>query len=279
MNLEQLSSTKIHGGWQQVYRHDAETVNCPMNFGVFLPPQAQKRKVPALIWLSGLTCTEQNFITKAGAQRVAAELGMAIIVPDTSPRGEAVADEDAYDIGQGAGFYLNATQPPWSAHFQMYDYICAELPGILLENFSLNGVFSISGHSMGGHGALSIYLKNPSSYQSCSAFSPIVAPTQVAWGQKIFTEYLGENQALWAEYDATQLIKSGAGSQTPILIDQGSADDFLQTQLRPELFEQACKEAGQLLELNMHEGYDHSYYFIASYIEAHLRFHWAFLHQ
>ena len=279
MNLEQISSTKIFGGWQQVYQHDAESLSCAMKFAVFLPPQAQHHKVPALIWLSGLTCTEQNFISKAGAQRVAAEIGMAIIVPDTSPRGENVPDEDAYDIGQGAGFYLNATQAPWSANFKMYDYICVELPPVLLEKFPLNGLFSISGHSMGGHGALSIYLKNPSDYRSCSAFAPIVAPAQVPWGQKVFTEYLGEDRALWAGYDATQLIKSGAGSQTPILIDQGTADDFLQTQLRPELFEQACKEAGQPLELNMREGYDHSYYFIASYIEAHLRFHWNYLNK
>ncbi len=277
MSIEKVSSNKMHGGWQHVYQHEAKTVQCPMTFGLYLPPQAESEKVPALVWLSGLTCTEQNFVTKAGAQRVAAELGIAIIAPDTSPRGEGIPDDEAYDMGQGAGFYLNATQAPWSSHFQMYDYITSELPQVLLQNFPLNGQFSISGHSMGGHGALSIYLKNSSSYQSCSAFSPIVAPSGVPWGKKAFTQYLGEDQARWAEYDACELIKAGFTSNTRILIDQGSADDFLQEQLRPELFKRACELAGQPLELNIREGYDHSYYFMASYIEAHLRFHRAFL--
>jgi S-formylglutathione hydrolase len=279
MNIEKISSNKMHGGWQDVYQHAAKTVNCPMRFGIFLPPQAQQMEVPALIWLSGLTCTEQNFISKAGAQRVAAELGMAIIAPDTSPRGEDVPDDEAYDMGQGAGFYLNATQAPWSDHFQMYDYICTELPQVLLQNFPLNGQFSISGHSMGGHGALSIYLKNLENYKSCSAFSPIVAPSQVPWGQKVFTEYLGEDRSAWAGYDATELLNSGCAGETPILIDQGSADDFLKEQLRPDLFESACLAAGQPLELNIREGYDHSYYFIASFIESHVRFHYACLNK
>jgi S-formylglutathione hydrolase len=279
MNIKKLSSNKMHGGWQDVYQHAATSVNCPMTFGVFLPPQARQVEVPALIWLSGLTCTEQNFISKAGAQRVAAELGMAIIAPDTSPRGEGVPDDEAYDMGQGAGFYLNATRAPWSSHYQMYDYIRRELPQVLLQNFPLNGQFSISGHSMGGHGALSIYLKSREYYKSCSAFSPIVAPSQVPWGQKVFAEYLGEDRSSWAEYDATELLDSACAGEISILIDQGSADDFLVQQLRPELFERACLASGQPLELNIREGYDHSYYFIASFIESHVRFHYAHLTQ
>lgn len=277
MSLETVSSNKMHGGWQHVVTHDANTVNCPMTFGIFLPPQAEQGKVPALLWLSGLTCTDQNFVTKAGAQRVAAELGIAIIAPDTSPRGEGVADDEAYDMGQGAGFYLNSSQAPWSSHFQMYDYITQELPDVLLNNFPLDGRFSISGHSMGGHGALTIYLKNTTKYQSCSAFSPIVAPSQVPWGQKAFTGYLGDDQSSWAEYDATELVKSGHTSGTPILIEQGGADDFLEEQLKPEIFKAACQAAGQPLTLNIRDGYDHSYYFMASYIEAHLRFHHQYL--
>ena len=277
MSVEKISSNKMHGGWQHVYRHEAETVNCPMTFGLYLPPQAEHVNVPALVWLSGLTCTEQNFVTKAGAQRIASELGIAIIAPDTSPRGEGVADDEAYDMGQGAGFYLNSTQAPWSSHFQMYDYIAEELPKVMLENFPLNGQFSISGHSMGGHGALTIYLKNISRYQSCSAFSPIVAPGQVPWGRKAFCAYLGGDELAWAQYDATELVKSGHVSDIPILIEQGGADDFLEEQLRPEIFRAACEGAGQPLELNIREGYDHSYYFMASFIAAHLRFHAGYL--
>ena len=275
--MDQVSTNKMHGGWQNVYQHEAKTVQCPMSFGVFLPPQSKNDKVPALIWLSGLTCTEQNFVTKAGAQRMAAELGMAIIAPDTSPRGEGVADDEAYDLGQGAGFYINATQAPWSRHFQMDDYITEELPELLMKNFPLNGQFSISGHSMGGHGALSLYLKDSSRYQSCSAFSPIIAPSQVPWGQKIFTEYLGEDESNWTQHDATALIEAGRGTGRTILIDQGGADDFLETQLKPEIFKQACAKADQPLELNIREGYDHSYFFIASFIESHLRFHGQYL--
>jgi S-formylglutathione hydrolase len=243
-----------------------------MKFGLFLPPQAQHGPVPALYWLSGLTCTEQNFITKAGAQRYAAEHGIAIVAPDTSPRGDDVADAEGYDLGKGAGFYVDATQPPWSAHYRMYSYVVDELPALVETHFPVTAARAISGHSMGGHGALTIALKNPGRYRSVSAFSPIVAPSQVPWGQKAFTAYLGDDRGAWKRYDACELVRS-ATEKLPLLIDQGEADEFLDTQLKPQLLVDACAAAGHPLELRMRPGYDHSYYFIASFIGEHIAHH------
>lgn len=262
---------------QGVYAHESVACNCEMKFAVFTPPQEEQDEgsFPVLYWLSGLTCTEENFITKSGFQRVAAELGLVIVAPDTSPRGTSVPDdpEGAYDFGLGAGFYLNATQEPWSKHYQMYDYVTRELPELIEKEFPVDasraGVF---GHSMGGHGALTIHLKNPDKFKTCSAFAPIVAPSQVPWGQKAFSNYLGSNATEWAEYDATELVAKRP-SNAEILIDQGTADNFLAEQLRPELFTAAAQNAGQKLTLRMQDGYDHSYYFIATFIEDHLRWH------
>ena len=246
-----------------------------MTFSIYLPPQADSAAVPVLYWLSGLTCTDENFVAKAGAQRVAALLGMAIIMPDTSPRGEHVSDDPdgAWDFGLGAGFYVNATEAPYGQHYKMYDYIVTELPSLINSNFPVDSkTQSISGHSMGGHGALTIALRNPGSYQSVSAFAPICAPNQCPWGQKAFSGYFGQNKALWHQHDATLLVDS-ATERLPILIDQGDADGFLVEQLRPALFEEACHRNDHPLELRMHTGYDHSYFFIATFIEDHLNFH------
>jgi S-formylglutathione hydrolase len=272
--MEQLSANKIFNGSQEVWTHESAVCGCTMRFGIYLPSQAEHEKVPALYWLSGLTCTDENFATKAGAQRVAAELGVAIVMPDTSPRGLSLpGEDDSYDFGSGAGFYLNATQSPWVGHYNMYDYVVSELPALINANFPVAGErVSISGHSMGGHGALTIALKNPAKYRSVSAFSPIVAPTQVPWGQKTFRGYLGEDENSWKQYDATELVESRQ-FDGEILIDQGDADDFLKEQLKPQLFAEACRSAGQPLNLRMQAGYDHSYLFIASFIEDHLRFH------
>jgi len=248
-----------------------------MRFAVFTPPEAQHGPgpFPVLYWLSGLTCTEENFIAKAGAQRVAAELGLVIVAPDTSPRGEGVPDDPngAYDFGLGAGFYLDATEALWSKHYNMYAYITAELPKLIEQEFPVDparaGIF---GHSMGGHGALTIHLKNPDKFKTCSAFAPIVAPSQVPWGKKAFSNYLGSDEKAWAAYDATALVAQSP-SAAEILIDQGTADQFLEEQLRPELFAAACQKAGQELTLRMQDGYDHSYYFIAIFMEDHLRWH------
>jgi len=264
------------GGRQEVWQHASKSLNCTMNFAVYLPPQATHGTCPVLYWLSGLTCNEQNFITKAGAQRHAAEHGMMIIAPDTSPRGEGVANDEAYDLGQGAGFYVNATQAPWDTHYRMYDYIVSELPELIAAHFPANNKRAISGHSMGGHGALTIALKNPGRYQSVSAFSPIVAPSQVPWGEKAFTAYLGQDRTTWKHHDATALI-AHAQERLPLLIDQGDADDFLKNQLKPELLQAACTAAGYPLTLRMQPGYDHSYYFIASFIGEHLAHHAAAL--
>jgi S-formylglutathione hydrolase len=230
-----------------------------------------------LYWLSGLTCNEQNFITKSGAQRYAAEHGIILVAPDTSPRGEDVADAEGYDLGKGAGFYLNATQAPWSRHYRMHDYVVSELPALVEAAFPASDVRAISGHSMGGHGALVIALKHPGRYRSVSAFSPIVAPSQVPWGQKAFTAYLGEERNAWKQWDAVELV-SGAEERLPLLIDQGDADDFLVTQLRPELLQAACEAAGHPLQLRLRPGYDHSYYFIASFIGEHIAHHASALH-
>lgn len=274
--MQRVEHRACFGGWQDVYQHASETLDCSMNFAVYLPPQAASRKLPVLYWLSGLTCTEQNFITKAGAQRYAAEHGVILVVPDTSPRGGDVADAEGYDLGKGAGFYLNATQAPWSDHYRMYDYLVSELPALIEAHFPATDARAISGHSMGGHGALVTALKNPGRYRSVSAFSPIVAPSQVPWGEKAFSAYLGGNSAAWKAWDAVALIPE-AEERLPLLIDQGDADEFLANQLKPELLREACEKAGHPLQLRMQPGYDHSYYFISSFIGEHIAYHAAAL--
>ncbi len=270
--MNRIEERACFGGRQEVWEHASEALGCTMRFGVYLPPQAARRPCPVVYFLSGLTCTEQNFITKAGAQRVAADLGLVLVVPDTSPRGEGVADADGYDIGKGAGFYLNATQEPWAEHYRMADYVTAELPAVVEQRFPVSDRRGISGHSMGGHGALVLALRNPGHYQSVSALAPIVAPTQVPWGEKAFGAYLGEDREAWKEWDACELVAS-ATERLPLLVDQGSADDFLATQLQPERLDAACKKAGHPLTLRMQPGYDHSYYFIATFIGDHLAHH------
>lgn len=259
-------------GRQQVWQHKSETLKCGMKFAIFFPEAANSKKLPVLYWLSGLTCSEQNFITKAGAQRYAAEHNVIIVAPDTSPRGENIANDESYDLGQGAGFYLNATEQPWAEHYKMYDYIVQELPALIERHFPVSEKRAISGHSMGGHGALTIAFKNPQRYVSVSAFAPIVAPSQVPWGQKAFTHYLGKNQEDWLQYDATALLAAHQ-PELPILIDQGDKDNFLQEQLRPELFLAECKKQAVSCQFNLRPGYDHSYYFIASFIGEHIAFH------
>jgi S-formylglutathione hydrolase len=273
MSLEKVSSSRIFGGEQIRYRHESAVLSCPMHFSIYMPPNATQDS-PVIYWLSGLTSSDENFPQKAGAQRIAAELGLVIVTPDTSPRGEEVPDapDAAYDLGLAAGFYLNATQAPWRKHYQMYDYIVHELPALLESNLSLSHTKrAISGHSMGGHGALVIALRNPDRYQSVSAFAPIVAPSQCPWGRKAFTQYLGDDKAVWGQYDATELVATA--QPIPMLIEQGDADQFLEEQLLPEKFLSACKSAGYPVEFRSQAGYDHSYYFIASFIEGHLRFH------
>lgn len=273
MSIENLSSNKSFGGWHKQYRHQSSTLNCSMRFAIYLPPQASTGdKVPVLYWLSGLTCSDENFMQKASAQRIAAELGIAIVAPDTSPRGEDVADDEAYDLGQGAGFYVNATQAPWSRHYQMYDYVVNELPTLIESTFPVSDKRAIAGHSMGGHGALVIALRNPERYQSVSAFSPISHPSKCPWGVKAFTAYLGKDTSTWRNYDASILMRE-ATQKVPALVDQGEADGFLVEQLQPELLEAAASACDYPLELRRHDGYDHSYYFIASFIDDHLRFH------
>lgn len=274
--MELVETHACFGGRQDVYEHHAASLNCKMRLGVYLPPQMKTGKVPVLYWLSGLTCTEQNFITKAGAQRYAAEHGIALIAPDTSPRGEEVADDPAYDLGQGAGFYLNATRQPWVSHYRMYDYITKDLPDLIEAAFPVTDARAISGHSMGGHGALMIALRNPGFYRSVSAFSPIIAPSQVPWGQKAFSAYLGNNPADWKAYDTVELIGT-APERLPLLVDIGADDNFLSQELRPELLRAACEAAGHRLTLNLHPGYDHSYYFVSSFIGAHIAYHAAHL--
>ncbi len=274
--MERIEHRACFGGWQEVYRHRSHTLDCDMQFAIYLPPQAQHGPVPVLYWLSGLTCTEQNFIQKAGAQRYAAEHGIAIVCPDTSPRGEGVADAESYDLGQGAGFYVNATQAPWAAHYRMHDYVVEELPALVEENFPVTTSRAISGHSMGGHGALTLALRNPGRYRSVSAFAPIVAPSRVPWGQKAFAAYLGEDRGTWAQYDACALLAS-ASERLPLLVDQGGDDEFLDGQLRPQLLQAAAEAAGHPLRLRMQPGHDHSYYFIASFIGEHIAHHAAAL--
>ncbi|WP_019531369.1 S-formylglutathione hydrolase [Dasania marina] len=279
MSIENLTVNKAFGGWHKQYSHLSTVLNCSMRFAIYLPPQAANGdKVPVLYWLSGLTCSDENMMQKAGAQRIAAELGIAIVAPDTSPRGDDVANDEAYDLGQGAGFYVNATQAPWSSHYQMYDYVLKELPELIEANFPVTNKRAISGHSMGGHGALTIAMLNPERYCSMSAFSPINNPINCPWGQKAFTAYLGKDQATWQKHDASVLMRQ-ATAFIPALVDQGEADDFLQEQLRPETLQAAALASSYPLEIRMQEGYDHSYYFIASFIEDHLRFHATYLNK
>ncbi|EQB99888.1 S-formylglutathione hydrolase [Photorhabdus temperata] len=270
--MERIERHACFGGWQDVYQHESAVLGCAMNFAVYLPPQAEHQKLPVLYWLSGLTCNEQNFITKAGAQRYAAEQGIILVAPDTSPRGENVADDNAYDLGQGAGFYLNATQEPWVPHYRMYDYVVSELPTLIEAHFPVTASRAISGHSMGGHGALMIALRNPDRYHSISAFSPIVAPSQVPWGEKAFRAYLGEVRDTWKAYDAIELLSNSA-KPLHMLIDIGTDDPFLQEQLRPELLKNVCESTGHPYTLNLRTGYDHSYYFVASFIGEHIAYH------
>ena len=275
MSINRIESIKESGGYLNRYTHQSDVLNCEMTFSVFLPPQTETGNVPALYWLSGLTCTDDNARTKACAQRHAAEHGIAIVFPDTSPRGDDIPDEpERYDLGQGAGFYVNATQEPWKKHYQMYDYVTKELPALLEADLPLiPGVKSVSGHSMGGHGALICALKNPDDYRSVSAFAPICNPVNCDWGKGCFGAYLGDDVSAWKAYDATELVKSGA-KVDHILIDQGTADEFYdEKQLLPENFAAACQTAGQALELRMQEGYDHSYHFIATFIGDHINYH------
>jgi S-formylglutathione hydrolase len=275
--MQPIEKHACFGGSQEVWQHQSSTLGCTMKLGIYLPGKAiAGTPCPVLYWLSGLTCSEQNFITKAGAQKYAEQHGMILVAPDTSPRGDDIPNDPAYDLGQGAGFYLNATEQPWAQHFQMDDYVAKELPQLIEQHFPASNVRSISGHSMGGHGALTIALRNPSRYCSASAFSPIVAPSQVPWGLKAFTAYLGENRQAWQQYDAVELIKAGH-KPPPLLIDQGEGDEFLQAQLKPQLLQQACAQAGVPLALNLRPGFDHSYYFITSFIEEHIKFHWTHL--
>lgn len=271
--LEQISSNKMFGGWQNRYRHRSTTLQCEMRYSVFVPPQVESKRVPVLYWLSGLTCDDQNFVTKAGAQQYAAQQGVALVCPDTSPRGENVPNDTAWDFAQGAGFYLNASQQPWSKNYRMYDYIVTELPEIINSTQPVEADrCGILGHSMGGHGALVIGLRNPRLFQSVSAFSPICAPSHCPWGRSALTRYLGDDRESWTNYDATELI-GRAKIKTPLLVDQGADDEFLQGQLKPEFLEQACKQYQHPLTMNYHSGYDHSYYFIASFIEKHIVYH------
>ncbi|WP_339845093.1 S-formylglutathione hydrolase [uncultured Halopseudomonas sp.] len=272
--IELISANKSFGGWHKRYRHRSTATSCDMTFAIYLPPQAdQGAPLPVAYWLSGLTCTDENFMQKAGAQRVAAELGIVIVAPDTSPRGEGVPDDPdgAYDFGMGAGFYLNATEEPWARNYRMYDYVVDELPKLIEANFPVSEHRSIFGHSMGGHGALICALKNPGHYQSVSALAPITNPSQVPWGQKALGRYLGSDAEQWKKWDTCELI-AGAKERLPLLVDQGEGDEFIQ-QLKPEALEAAATAVGHPLTLRRQPGYDHSYYFIATFIEDHLRYH------
>lgn len=275
MALEIVSSNKSFGGWHKRYRHRSSSLGCDMVFAVYLPPQAEQgEKLPVLYWLSGLTCTDENFMQKAGAQRLAAELGLVIVAPDTSPRGDGVPDDPdgAWDFGLGAGFYLNATEEPWAQHYRMYDYVVDELPALIEANFPVSDRRGISGHSMGGHGALVCALKNPGRYRSLSAFAPISNPMACPWGEKAFSRYLGPDRSRWRAWDACALLVE-AKERLPLLVDQGDRDDFMHGQLKPDALQAAADAAGHPLRLRIQPGYDHSYYFIASFIDDHLRHH------
>ncbi|MFK3764371.1 S-formylglutathione hydrolase [Serratia ureilytica] len=270
--MVRLEQHVCFNGWQEVYQHESATLGCSMKFGVYIPPQALDGNVPVLYWLSGLTCTEQNFITKSGVQHYAAKHGVMIVAPDTSPRGSNVADTDSYDLGQGAGFYLNATESPWNRNYRMYDYVLSELPGLIQKNFPATERKSISGHSMGGLGALVLALRNPGEYVSVSAFSPIVSPSQVKWGQQAFSAYLGEDRKSWEDYDPIRLILQGKRAPE-IFIDQGLGDAFYEERLRTKSFERICNEMNVNALIRYHDDYDHSYYFISSFIGEHVAYH------
>ncbi len=275
MSLALHSQAKVFDGWHKQYTHSSAVLNCDMRFAIFLPQEASfENPVPVLYWLSGLTCTDENFMQKAGAFQKAAELGIAIVAPDTSPRGEGVPDdpEQAYDFGLGAGFYLDATQAPWDQHYHMYSYVTKELPKLIEEHFPVTSVKSISGHSMGGHGALAIGLKNPQQYRSISAFSPIVHPTICPWGNKAFSHYLGDDKNTWLAYDSCDLLRNSEQS-LPILVDQGEADNFLSEQLKTEYFVAIADKMDRDITVRMQPGYDHSYFFIQTFIDEHLEFH------
>jgi len=273
-NVEAISRHACHGGMLGYYRHRSEATDCEMKFAVFEPPQVSKARSPVLYYLAGLTCTEETFVTKAGALEHAARHGLVLVAPDTSPRVPLPGDRDSWDFGIAAGFYLNATQSPWAPHYRMYSYVVEELPAVISSSFNVDPQRSaIMGHSMGGHGALTIGLKNPHRYRSLSAFAPIVAPMQVPWGVKAFSGYLGENRAAWADYDACELLASGRKFPDMILVDQGLADKFLEQQLKPELLEAAARAAGQRLEVRMHRGYDHGYFFIQTFMRDHIDWH------
>ena len=274
--MERLERHHCFGGRQEVWTHHAETLGCEMRFGVYLPPQADDGPCPVLYFLSGLTCTEQNFITKSGAQRYAAEHGVILVAPDTSPRGDDVADADGWDLGLSAGYYVNATQAPWAANYQMHDYVVLELPELLAANFPASDRRSISGHSMGGHGALVLALRNPGVYASVSAFAPIVAPSRVPWGQRAFGEMLGDDRDRWKAWDACELVAT-ATERLKLLVDQGEEDGFLEEQLKPELLIEACVTHDHPLDLRRRAGYDHSYYFVSTFIGEHIAFHAAAL--
>jgi S-formylglutathione hydrolase len=274
IKIEQLGVSKSFGGWTKMFSHPSAICGGEMKFSVFLPPQAESGTVPVLYWLSGLTCNHENFISKAGAQQYAAQAGIMLVAPDTSPRGAEVEGEDeAYDLGTGAGFYINATAEKWEKYYRMEDYIMQELPEIIRSNFPVvEGRESIFGHSMGGHGALTLALKNPGRFRSVSAFSPICAPSQCPWGEKAFTNYLGENREVWKKHDANELIQNST-LEIPLLIDQGADDPFLEKELNFELFRKTCEKRNQKLTARLQTGYDHSYYFIATFMEDHLQHH------
>lgn len=281
--LKQVGRCKSFGGWIETYTHLSKECNCIMRFSIYLPPKMESANsyLPALYWLSGLTCTDENFITKSGAMQYAAKHGIVLVVPDTSPRGDEVPDDPNkdWDFGLGAGFYINATEAPWSSHYQMYDYIVRELPELIEARFEKIDPKrkSIFGHSMGGHGAIMIALRNPGAYQSVSAFSPVVAPVDCPWGNKAFNNYLGLDQEKWKAYDSCHLINSQLSERLPILIDQGQDDNFLADQLKPEKIQEACQLNKHPLTLRYQAGYDHSYYFIASFIDQHIAYHAQFL--
>ena len=272
---EQIGANQSFGGQQLRYKHQSAVLNCEMTFSIYLPPQASQGPVPVLYWLSGLTCTDENFVQKAGAQQHAAEHGIALVCPDTSPRGEGVADDPdaAYDMGLGAGFYVNATQQPWAEHYQMYSYVVDELPALINAQFPVDGQrAAVSGHSMGGHGALSIALKKPGQFKSVSAFSPICSPLNCPWGHKTLGNYLGADRDSWAQYDTVALVAE-ASEHLPVLVDQGEADNFLDEQLKTPLLIEAAKRAGFPMDIRMQPEYDHSYFFIATFIGEHMAFH------
>jgi len=273
MTLETLSAARSFGGVQCVYRHDSSATGTPMTFAVFTPPQAARRPCPVVTFLSGLTCTHANVMEKGEYRRAAAALGLIVVCPDTSPRGDGVADDPAYDLGQGAGFYVDATEPPWAPHFSMWTYVTRELPALVAANFPVDaGRQGIMGHSMGGHGALTVALRSPGVHRAVSAFAPIVAPSQVPWGEKAFSAYLGPDEDLWRSHDAVALIEDGA-RLPELLVDVGTADAFLERELKPERLGKACADAGLPLTLRRQEGYDHSYFFISTFMAEHLEWH------